>query len=229
MDKHLSYLVINLLTIFFPVVLSFDERVQFYKKWQYLIPALLITGIVFLFWDYLFTIYQVWAFNDDYVIGHYFLDLPLEEILFFITVPFACVFIYECLNYYLKKDLLNNISSLISALLVVLSIAMLVLFPDKVYTVITFGLLLVLVVYAHYIKKAKYLSRFYLAYLVSLIPFYLVNGILTSIPIVIYNNEENMAIRVGTIPFEDHFYSLSLLLMNVLFYEYFKKRSSIRD
>jgi lycopene cyclase domain-containing protein len=93
-----------------------------------------------------------------------------------------------------------------------------------VYTLITFGLLAVVLIFAEFIIKSSILSRFYLAYLVSLIPFYIVNGILTSIPIVMYNDAENMAFRVGTIPLEDHFYSMSMLLINILLFEYFRNK-----
>jgi lycopene cyclase domain-containing protein len=222
-----SYLLINFLTIFFPIVLSFDKRVAFFKSWAYVFPGLLITGLLFLFWDYLFTIYGVWSFNPEYIIGFHILDLPIEEILFFITVPFACIFVYECLNYYVKPDLLKRFSSPISYFLIAFSILMLVLFYDRVYTLITFGLLAAVLIITEFVVKSTIMSRFYLAYLVSLIPFYLVNGLLTSIPIVMYNNAENMAFRVGTIPFEDHFYSLSMLLINILLFEYFRKRARV--
>ncbi|WP_026897848.1 lycopene cyclase domain-containing protein [Daejeonella oryzae] len=217
-----SYLLINFLTIIFPILLSFDKRVQFYKNWKFIFPGLILTGLMFLAWDYIFTIKDVWSFNNGYVIGWYFLNLPIEEILFFITVPFACIFIYECLNYYIKRDLLKNVSVYISLALIGLSAILLLFYYDKVYTLITFGLLAVVLVYAQYIAKINYLSRFYLAFLISLIPFYIVNGILTSIPIVLYNNQQNMSFRIGTIPFEDHFYSMSLLLMNIMFFEYFR-------
>lgn len=221
----LTYLLINFLTIFFPIVLSFDKRVQFFKSWKYIFPGLLITGLVFLVWDYLFTVFSVWSFNADYVTGLYILNLPIEEILFFITVPFACIFIYECLNYYIKKDWLNKFSRPISITLIIASIASLVLFYDRVYTLITFGFLLAALLYAEFLQKVN-LGRFYMAYLVSLLPFYIVNGILTSIPIVMYNDAENMSFRVGTIPFEDHFYSMAMLLMNILLLEYFRKRGT---
>lgn len=222
-----SYLLINFLTIFFPIVLSFDKRVAFFKSWAYVFPGLLITGLLFLFWDYLFTIYGVWSFNPEYIIGFHILDLPIEEILFFITVPFACIFVYECLNYYVKPDLLKRFSSPISYFLIAFSILMLVLFYDRVYTLITFGLLAAVLIITEFVVKSTIMSRFYLAYFVSLIPFYLVNGLLTSIPIVMYNDAENMAFRVGTIPFEDHFYSLSMLLINILLFEYFRKRARV--
>lgn len=221
-----AYLLINFLTILFPIMLSFDSRVQFYKSWKFIFPGLIITGLVFLVWDHLFTILDVWSFNPDYVIGLYILNLPIEEILFFITVPFACIFIYECLKYYIKKDLLKSVSRMISIMLIILSIVLLLTFYDRVYTLITFGLLLLALSYAEFIQKAN-LGRFYLAYLVSLIPFYIVNGILTSIPIVMYNNAENMAFRIGTIPFEDHFYSMSMLLINIRLFEYFKSRRTV--
>ncbi|WP_395804253.1 lycopene cyclase domain-containing protein [Daejeonella sp.] len=222
-----SYLLINFLTIFFPIVLSFDKRVAFFKSWSFVFPGLLITGLLFLFWDYLFTIYGVWSFNPEYIIGFHILDLPIEEILFFITVPFACVFVYECLNYYVKPDLLKRFSSPISYFLIVFSILMVFLFYDRVYSLITFGLLAMVLIITEFVVKSTIMSRFYLAYLVSLIPFYIVNGLLTSIPIVMYNDAENVAFRVGTIPFEDHFYSLSMLLINILFFEYFRKRGAI--
>ncbi len=217
-----SYLLINFLTIFFPVALSFDKRVRFVDKWKYIFPGLFITGLIFLVWDYLFTVFKVWSFNPDYIIGIYFLGLPLEEILFFITVPFACIFIYECLNYYVKADLLKPVSKYISMVLIGLSLVLLIFFYDRIYTLITFGLLLLVLVLSEFVFKPAFLGRFFLAFLVSLIPFYLVNGILTSVPIVMYNDAENMGIRVGTIPIEDHFYSLSMLLINVLLFEHFR-------
>jgi lycopene cyclase domain-containing protein len=219
-----SYLLINFLTILFPVLLSFDKRVQFYKNWKFIFPGLFLTGLLFLVWDYIFTIENVWSFNTDYVIGWYFLSLPVEEILFFITVPFACIFIYECLNYYIPRDILKSAAKYISIILICLSAIVLFFYYDRVYTLITFGLLASVIVYAQFFIKSKILGRFYLAYCVSLIPFFIVNGILTSIPIVMYNDKQNINLRIGTIPFEDLFYSMSLLLINILFFEYFRNR-----
>lgn len=219
-----AYLLINFFTVFFPVILSFDKRVQFFKSWKYIFQGLMISGLLFLFWDHLFTVFGVWSFNPGYIQGLYILDLPVEEILFFITVPFACIFIYECLNYYIKPDILKPVSAYISYALMILCVVLLFKYYDRVYTLITFGLLLTILIFAQFVFKVQYLSRFYLAYIVSLFPFYIVNGLLTSIPVVMYNDAENMAFRVGTIPFEDHFYSMAMLLMNIMFFEYFRKR-----
>ncbi|TZF81885.1 lycopene cyclase domain-containing protein [Pedobacter sp. BS3] len=224
MNKQYTYLLINFLTVFFPVALSFDKRVQFYKRWKFIFPGLLCTGVLFLLWDYLFTIYDVWWFNPAYITEIYFFNLPVEELLFFITVPFACLFIYECLNHYVKTDMLAGWKTVISSTLALLCVFALIRYPDRVYTCITFGLLLVLIVYAAFIRRVAYLSRFYLAFAVSLIPFYIVNGLLTAIPVVIYNDQENMGIRIGSIPFEDHFYAMAMLLLNCMFFEYFKKK-----
>jgi lycopene cyclase domain-containing protein len=219
-----TYLLINFLTIIFPVLLSFDKRVAFHKSWKFIWPSMAITGLVFLFWDVLFTIKGVWSFNSEYITGIKFFELPLEEILFFLTVPFSCIFIYACLNYYVKWSIPENISKWISACMILLSVFMIGFYPDRIYTIVTFSLLLLLLILLQYILKSVWLKRFYMAYIVSLLPFYIVNGVLTAIPIVLYNNAENMGKRVGTIPVEDHFYSMALLVMNVGFFEYFKSK-----
>jgi lycopene cyclase domain-containing protein len=217
--------MINVLTVFFPLVLSFDKKVHFYKSWKYIWPGMGITGLFFLFWDVVFTLKGVWSFNPDYIIGIAFFGLPLEEVLFFLTVPFACIFIYACLNYYIKWQLDNRITRIISNLVMMLSVLGLIFYYHRIYTTITFGLLLVIILLLQYRFKVSWLNRFYIGYVVALIPFYIVNGILTLIPVVLYNNSQNMGKRVGSIPVEDHFYLMALLLMNIGFFEYFKTKT----
>ncbi|UKT64074.1 lycopene cyclase domain-containing protein [Pedobacter mucosus] len=219
------YLLINIAVLFFPFILSFDKKVNFFSKWKFVLPAILITGVVFLVWDLLFVKLNVWSFNPDYIVGIKFWGLPLEEILFFLTVPYACIFIYECLNAYFPKDDLQKYSFSISNLFLGLCIAVLFFGYNRWYTVINFGFLFVVLAYVEYVNvEFRFMYKFYRAYLVSLIPFYIVNGFLTAIPVVMYNDHENLGFRVGTIPFEDHFYLMGLLLMNIYLYEFFKSK-----
>ncbi|MXV16041.1 lycopene cyclase domain-containing protein [Hufsiella ginkgonis] len=224
MDKQYTYLLINFLTVLFPVALSFDKRVAFYKNWKFIFPGLFLSGCLFLVWDYVFTLTGVWTFNPEYIVGIYLYRLPLEEILFFFTVPFSCIFIYACLNHYFNKPMPLGPGRYVSFALMGVSLVLVLVFRGSVYTVVTFSLLLALLFYACFILRVTFLNRFYRAYLVSLLPFYIVNGLLTSIPVVLYNDAENMGARVGSIPLEDHFYLMALLLTNLLFFHYFKKK-----
>lgn len=228
MDKNYTYLLINFLTILFPLILSFDKKVAFYKKWKYIAPGLLITGVLYLIWDSVFTFYNVWSFNEDYILGIKLFGLPLEEMLFFVTVPFACIFIYECLICYFKLEVSNKAVKYISLFLVTLSFVLALLFAERLYSIINFLTLAVILLYTLMKPIKLNMGKFYIAYAVSLLPFYIVNGILTSIPIVSYDNAQNMNFRVGTIPFEDHFYSMSLILLNLIFFEYFRNKNGKR-
>lgn len=117
-----------------------------------------------------------------------------------------------------------RLTRVISNVVIVLSILILIFYHHRLYTRVTFTLLAFLVVMFQFIFKARWLNRFYAAFVVALVPFYIINGILTGLPVVLYNNVENMGIRIGTIPIEDHFYLAALLLMNIGIFEYFKSR-----
>lgn len=223
-----TYFILHLITIIFPLSYSFESKISYYKKWKELFTAIFIVATFFLIWDYFFTKWNVWHFNKKYVVGWELLGLPIEEWLFFITVPFSCVFIYEALNYFIKKDLFQNVYKGLTLAIILGLLSIAFLNTERIYTFTTFLLTACLLSVHLFYFKSTFLSRFYLTYLVHLIPFFLVNGILTYLPVVIYNNEENLGIRIGTIPVEDSIYSMLLLLMNIGIYEYLKKNSVIR-
>lgn len=218
-----TYLIINLATVFFPFVLSFDKKVAFYKQWKYLFPATIITAFFFIVWDYFFTVLGVWEFNDKYILGIKFFSLPLEEWLFFFTVPYACVFIYEVLPKYLKSPFPHNRSRIFFLVLSILLLVAGIFFIGKFYTATVFIFSALFIFLCLVWLKIPHWGYFLLAYLVSIIPFLLVNGILTALPVVMYNNAENLGLRIYTIPAEDTIYSMLLLLMNVAFFEYLRK------
>lgn len=107
MEKY-YYLLINIFTIFFPLISSFEHRLRFFSRWKGLFLSIGITAAFFIIWDVAFTSMGIWGFNPRYLTGIEIINLPLEEWMFFITIPYACIFIYESLNYFIRKDLLGN-------------------------------------------------------------------------------------------------------------------------
>jgi lycopene cyclase domain-containing protein len=225
MDTHYTYLILNLACIFFPFILSFDKKIAYYKLWKPLFIGILISAAFFIIWDILFTKLGVWSFNPTYIIGIYIFNLPIEEILFFITVPYACIFIYEVVNGYTKRDVIGC-GKPYSVVISVICLVLIILFHDKTYTLVNASICLIMLLYAAFIYKSQNLGRFFLAYFISLIPFLICNGLLTALPVVIYNNNENMNLRLFTIPLEDTLYGLSLMLIPILIMDYFKKPKS---
>lgn len=224
MEKY-TYLLINLFSILIPLLVSFEKRIAYYKQWKFLFPSILITATFFIIWDHFLTVWGVWGFNPKYVIGVYLWELPIEEWLFFITIPYSCVFIYVSLNYIFKKDPLNRYAKNISLALIVIFTIIVLFNSSRLYTCIKLSLAALMLVYALK-NNLVFMGMFYRAYMVSLLPFLVVNGFLTALPVVIYNNNENLGIRIGSIPVEDTIYTLLMLLMNITLFEYLKNRKT---
>src|SRR5690349_24038038 len=71
--------------------------------------------------------------------------------------------------------------------------------------------------------RMRFMGRVYFLFAVLLIPFSIINGILTGLfteePIIWYNNNEYIGIRLGTIPLEDLVYAFLVLLVSVTILE----------
>lgn len=222
------YLIVNILAVLFPVIFSFHPRLRFNKKWRSAWPAILCTALPFILWDIYFTGKGIWGFNDKYLTGFFIANLPVEEILFFICIPYACLFTHHCFNILVNKDFLKPFKKNISLLLVLLLPILAAYYWTKAYTFTTFLLTAVFILLHSFVFKSSWLSHFYFSYLFLLIPFFIVNGILTGTgpeqPVVWYNNFENMNIRLLTIPVEDFFYGMLLILLNVSVFEYLERK-----
>jgi lycopene cyclase domain-containing protein len=227
------YLGLDLASIFIPLIFSFNVKANFSHKWKFLWPAIAIPALLFVIWDFIFTRAGVWGFNPRYVSGIYAGPLPLEEILFFICIPYACVFTYEAVNHFQKIEPLPDGGRRISWVLIAGLLLVGLKNYDRLYTSVTFIAMAMLLGFLQLIVKPKYLGKFYFAYIFILIPFFIVNGVLTGTglpePVVWYNNRENLGIRIMTIPFEDVFYGMLLILMNVSIFEYLQQRHNLKN
>jgi lycopene cyclase domain-containing protein len=199
---------------------------MFHKQWKFLFPALVITMALFIPWDMIKTSLGVWGFNRRYISGVFIGNLPVEEWLFFIAIPYACLFTYHSLNYLVAKDLLGRYAKTLALLLGTGLLIIGIINTGRLYTSVTFISTGVFLLIHALIIRAGYLGRFFLMYFVTLLPFFIVNGLLTGsfIPeeVVYYDNAQNLGIRLGTIPVEDMVYGLFLLLLNVTIYEYLR-------
>ncbi|WP_413666742.1 lycopene cyclase domain-containing protein [Mucilaginibacter sp. Mucisp86] len=216
------YLLIDLFSVLVPFLFSFHPSLKFYKNWRSLFPAMFITGAVFISWDMYFTHLKIWGFNPVYLIGIYMGNLPVEEVLFFFCIPYSCVFTYACLNAMLKKNIFARYQINISSLLIAFSLFMAIWSHKQHYTCYTFAALAILLFTAQFILKASWLSMFYNTYLLLLLPFLIVNGLLTGTglenPVVWYNPAHIIGLRILTIPVEDIFYGMDLIILNVMIY-----------
>ena len=209
------------------MVLSFDKKVAFYKNWKYLFPAMFIPACLYIGWDIYFTSKGVWYFNEAYITGIKLINLPLEEVLFFFIVPYCCVFIYACIRSYFPGLVNKRTADLFLKILAIILLIAGIIYVDKYYTSWTFiftgSFILLLYFLRDYFKSFDAVS-FLVSFLICLIPFLIVNGFLTALPVVLYKDSENLGIRIYTIPFEDMFYGLLLTLMNIVLYEKLKSR-----
>lgn len=218
-----TYAWIDLGALLFPFLFSFHPRLRFQQRWPaFALAALGMMGL-FIPWDIMFTRAGVWGFNAGHLWGAYLLGLPVEEWLFFVCVPFACVFTYHCLLVLGVKDFLGPHAQIISIVLVFGLLAIAGWNWQRAYTSTAWTLCALWIAFTAFVQKAPWLGRFYSAYLLLLVPFTVVNGLLTGTgldeAVVWYNGSENLGLRLLTIPIEDIFYGMLMVGLTISIYE----------
>ena len=200
---------------------------RFIKHWKSVFASLTIVATIFLIWDAIFTANGVWGFNPDYHLKILLFGMPIEEWMFFFCIPYASIFIHYSLAYFKPNLLLSDkITRFITLFFMLILLPILFLNSDKDYTFVNYSFLFFILLLGFFFG-VKHLQRFYISFLIILVPFFIVNGVLTGTgleePIVWYNNAENLGIRLITIPIEDIGYAFTMIFGNILLIEKLKK------
>lgn len=205
-----------------PVALSFDRKVNFVSHWKRVLLAGVLPAVFFIVWDIYFTQAGVWSFTPDRITGLKMINLPVEEALFFMVVPFCCLFIYVCIRIYFPQIEFRAKADLILKVMAVVFLIIGLTNLNRMYTSWTMllcsAMLAIMFILPNWFKTFRS-DYFLISYLIILVPFLVVNGLLTAIPVVNYNDLENLGIRIYTIPAEDTVYGMLLILMNIVLFE----------
>ncbi|THV62320.1 lycopene cyclase domain-containing protein [Chryseobacterium candidae] len=218
-----TYILINFFTVIICFLASFDRRIQFNKLFGKFLLSSTIVAVPFIIWDIWFTAKGVWWFNLNYTLGIKISGLPLEEWLFFYCIPFSCVFTYYCLEKFFNMNGANAFNNLIVFTSVIVLSVTGFLYYDRIYTLLTVIVTLFTLCYLHFIVKKEWIGKASFVYLLLMPGFFAVNGILTGSfipsPVVNYNPDDFLGIRMGTIPVEDAVYGYSQFLLNIYFFK----------
>ena len=214
-----TYLLILLLTISFPLLRSFEPKIRFVSKWPFVLLASISVAVPFLIWDAIFTEWGIWSFSYDHTLNLRLVGLPIEEILFFILAPFSCIFIWECVKLFVKESStgINQFIWLPALVLLVVGVT----HGDRVYTFTVFAITSLFLFLLNILsEKTINTNRFWITMALCFLGFLIVNYLLTSIPVVSYDDTENLGIRFLTIPLEDFVYNFLLIAANIIVYEH---------
>lgn len=222
-----TYALVLFFTVIICFIASFDRRIQFNRHFVAFLKSAVLVAIPFIAWDIWFTAKGVWWFNTDYTLGITIGGLPIEEWLFFICIPFSCVFTYFCFDKFLKLDWLSGFNNIIVFFIVIVCSVVTLLHYDKIYTLVTAIAAIITLIYLHFIARTEWIGKASLVFMMLMLGFFPVNGILTGTgletPIVNYNPKDFLGIRMGTIPVEDAVYGYTQFLLTLYFFKQFKR------
>lgn len=179
-----------------------------------------IVGLFYVSWDVYAAANYHWWFNTEFTGNTKIAGLPLEEILFFITVPYSMIFLYEVFIFYFN-DKINiqppsRITFRIMSLLLFISALFMVNNAYSLIALISCSLCFLLMGNLYFSRIIPGIFWIFIAF--SFVPFITVNYLLTSLPVVLYNHNAITGYRFLTIPAEDFFYSFSLVSFYLMIY-----------
>jgi lycopene cyclase domain-containing protein len=211
--SQLTYLVINIAVVTGPllaIVLTSTGRKQFMPRIPKYLLAILPVAIIFILWDIYAFNQGHWDFNPQYNLGIKVAGIALEETMFFFTIPFALLFLYDNFRSWISSSQLPSGFKLVWLLIGLLGFIGALVFSSGYTRLVLLALVAIVSVLLIAGSNLYLTKRFWLFIAVQFCLFLIVNYVLTALPVITYGESEILGLRVLTIPVEDFVYSFVL-------------------
>ncbi len=216
---HAEYLLLNLVMVAGPLWLARRPGAGIAGHWGAALRSILAMGVPFLVWDAAVT-GRHWWFNEAYVLGPAIAGLPFEEILFFFTVPFACLFTWRSVFAEGEARPREGLRVLQRLPWVTAPLGAALFVGGRQYTGLTLLAFSAVCVWDRRAGTHLLLQPRFLAFLAAVVGFTCIfNGYLTARPVVLYGVDYQLDFRIVTIPVEDFGYGIALIYGVVVGFE----------
>lgn len=218
-------LILLLVVAFIPLLFSSGNRTRIFPKLKYFVPAIIFTAVVFIIWDNRFSQIGIWSYNPEYHSGKEIFSLPWERWLYYVVISWVSLFVYEWVKLKFSNLKIDNVSLVISLVLLVVFGLIAYLSRQRIYTFFTFFLLAIYFGYSLFRNRFKtHLTHFYITFLILLIPFFILSEILIKLPVISYLPEYTLQFRLIDVPVENLASFFLLLFINITITEYLTER-----
>ena len=175
------YLKILILSTFVPVIFSFHPKVKFYIYYKSIFRATFLVSSFYILWDIIFTKLGIWGFNNQYLNGIYIFNLPIEEILFFLCIPFCCLYTYHLVEKFNISFFKNTNWKKINVYFLFIVLVIGLINYTKLYTFICFIMFSLVLFIVNKSSININFNFFYTTFILIIIPFLIINGALTGL------------------------------------------------
>lgn len=218
------YYVFNFV-VFVPILLlSLFTDVQPHRAWRSFLLAFVTVSVPFLLWDAWAASEGHWNFSSAYITDYRLGGLPLEEIFFFVTVPFAMMYVWGVVQKHIaERVIVSRWPYIVLGLVVALSAVLHATNWSGGYTR-SAALMMLSTIFILCLSRLIFLKTFWVFQLLLLTAFLIGNTILTALPIIGYGDAAVTGIRFGTIPIEDFLYNFAFINLFLLVFEWSVRR-----
>ncbi len=191
------------------------------------LASIIPVAFVYIFWDALVTDIW-WSFNPLYTLGIIIGPLPIEEILFFFTVPWGCLVLWvNAKHHFPRKIFLVPLVARYGSVLLFFIVGVYA-YVNRLWYLFSVFILCGFLLSFFFLFRKGYISSVAMIFTGIVIGLTVIfNGYLTARPIVIYDSAYMSGIRIFSMPIEDLFYGFSLLWLVIWGYEWIQSIRSV--